>query len=189
MVITTPVHLYSFWTSLKLCSDRVKVKILLAATKLGQGNIFTSVCQEFCPWGEGVCLSACWDTHTPPDQADPPRVSRHPLPREQTPLPPEQTDPPNPRTRQIPPPGKQTPAYGLRAAGTYPTGMHSCLWCLPFILWFFACYLTFFRFLTLFCLVWIGPNIPDLFTSEEKNGERSNVKCARNSSWFVEGAD
>ena len=25
-----------------------------------------------------------------------------------------------------PPPGKQTPAYGLRAAGTHPTGMHSC---------------------------------------------------------------
>ena len=24
------------------------------------------------------------------------------------------------------PPGKQTPAYGLRAAGTHPTGMHSC---------------------------------------------------------------
>ena len=27
---------------------------------------------------------------------------------------------------QTPPPGKQTPAYGLRAAGTHPTGMHSC---------------------------------------------------------------
>ena len=25
-----------------------------------------------------------------------------------------------------PPPGKQTPAYGLRAAGMHPTGMHSC---------------------------------------------------------------
>ena len=25
------------------------------------------------------------------------------------------------------PPGKQTPAYGLRAAGTHPTGMHSCI--------------------------------------------------------------
>ena len=28
---------------------------------------------------------------------------------------------------QTPPPGKQTPAYGLRAAGTHPTGMHSCI--------------------------------------------------------------
>ena len=32
------------------------------AAKLGQGNIFTSVCQEFCPWGRGmhgrgVCLA------------------------------------------------------------------------------------------------------------------------------------
>ena len=25
------------------------------------------------------------------------------------------------------PPGKQTTGYGLRAAGTHPTGMHSCL--------------------------------------------------------------
>ena len=30
-----------------------------------------------------------------------------------------------PRTRQTPP-GKQTPEYGLRAASTHPTGMHSC---------------------------------------------------------------
>ena len=28
--------------------------------------------------------------------------------------------------RQADPPGKQTPEYGLRAAGTHPTGMHSC---------------------------------------------------------------
>ena len=31
-----------------------------------QGDIFTSVCQEFClqgGGGRGVCLSACWDTH------------------------------------------------------------------------------------------------------------------------------
>ena len=27
----------------------------------------------------------------------------------------------------IPPPRKQTQAYGQRAAGTHPTGMHSCL--------------------------------------------------------------
>ena len=30
----------------------------------------------------------------------------------------------NPQSRH--PPGKQTPAYGQRAAGTHPTGMHSC---------------------------------------------------------------
>ena len=62
--------------------------LLPAATKLGQGNIFTSVCQEFCPrGGERFCLSACWDT--PPSK--PPRPGR----------PPDQADPP--RTRQTPP--------------------------------------------------------------------------------------
>ena len=48
-----------------------------------------------------------WSRHPPPEQT-PPR-SRH--------IPPEQT----------PPLRKQTPAYGQRAAGTHPTGMHSCL--------------------------------------------------------------
>ena len=46
-----------------------------------------------------------WSRQHP--RADPPR-SRHPL--EQTP----------------PPPRKHTTAYGQRAAGTHPTGMHSC---------------------------------------------------------------
>ena len=48
-----------------------------------------------------------WTRQISPDQADPPR-----------------TRPPGPGTPH--PPGKQTPAYGLRAAGTHPTGMHSC---------------------------------------------------------------
>ena len=53
-----------------------------------------------------------------------------------TPPPPGQGRPPGPgrppRTRQTPPgpdrypPGKLTPVYGLRAAGTHPTEMHSC---------------------------------------------------------------
>ena len=85
---------------------------LPAATKLGQGNIFTSVCQEFCPRG-GVCLSACWDT--PPWEQTPPR--------EQTPSPRSRHPPPGADT----PPGTQTAAYGQRAAGTHPTGMHSCM--------------------------------------------------------------
>ena len=38
---------------------------------LGQGNIFSSVCQEFCPQG-GVCLSACLDTPPPQEQRHPP---------------------------------------------------------------------------------------------------------------------
>ena len=85
-------------------------EFLPAATNFGQGNIFTSVCQEFCSQGGGVCLSACWDTpprtrHTPPG-ADPPDQARPPA---DTPLPP-----------------KHTAAYAQRAAGTHPTGMHSC---------------------------------------------------------------
>ena len=46
--------------------------LLFTARKqsLGQGNIFRSVCQEFCSRGGGVCLSACWDTL--------PRASHHP---------------------------------------------------------------------------------------------------------------
>ena len=73
-------------------------------------------------------------THPPPweqtpPQSRPPRPdtphSRHP-PWEQTPQtrhPPREQTPPE---QTPPPPGKQTPAYGLRAAGTHPTGMHSC---------------------------------------------------------------
>ena len=38
--------------------------LLPAATKLGQGNIFTSVCQEFCPqsalWTLGRHAHPCW---------------------------------------------------------------------------------------------------------------------------------
>ena len=41
------------------------VQLLPAATKLGQGNIFTGVCLST----GGVCLSACWDI---------PTRSRHP---------------------------------------------------------------------------------------------------------------
>ena len=47
--------------------------LLPPATKLGQSNIFTSVCQEFCPRG-GVCPIACWDT-PPEPEVDTPRHS------------------------------------------------------------------------------------------------------------------
>ena len=75
---------------------------------------------------------------TPPRSGHPPRadtlleadtpLSRHPpgaeTPPEQTPNPPQEQTPPS-QSRH--PPGKQTPAYGQCAAGTHPTGMHSCL--------------------------------------------------------------
>ena len=106
--------------------------LLPAATKLGQGNIFTDVCLST---GGGVSASVhagiylgAATTHpldqtspeqTPPDQTPPPR-SRPP--REDTP--PEQTLPPRadtPQSRPPLPPGKQTSAYGQQAAGTHPT--------------------------------------------------------------------
>ena len=42
------------------CSLYVVSSWLPPATKLGQGNIFRSVCQQFCPWG-GMrgCLGGC----------------------------------------------------------------------------------------------------------------------------------
>ena len=55
---------------------------LSAATKLGQGNIFRSVCQEFCPLGGGGCLPQCMLGYThllgsrPPREQTPPPGSR-----------------------------------------------------------------------------------------------------------------
>ena len=91
---------------------------LPAATKLGQGNVFTGVCDSV--HGGGVSASVHAGMPPPPPRADTPRADTL---QEQTPPPREQT-PPGADT----PPGKQTPAYGQRAAGTHPTGMHSCLW-------------------------------------------------------------
>ena len=113
----------------------------------GQGNVFTGVCLSTgggggclpqCMLGcqtplgpgrtpPGTSLSACWDARppavrqTPPDQADTPQTRQTP-PRPGRP--PDQADTPPGPGRPLP--GKQTPAYGLRAADTHPTGMHSC---------------------------------------------------------------
>ena len=81
----------------------------------------------------GVCLSACWDTtplgsDTPPKPGRPTRPGRPPWTRQTSPgpgRPPQIRHPPGPGR----PPRKQTPAHGLRAAGTHPTGMHSCFEC------------------------------------------------------------
>ena len=63
-------------------------QFLPAATKLGQGNMFTSVCQEFCPQGGRVSAGI----HPP---------SRHP--------PPEQTPPQEQTPRADTPPGSRPP--------------------------------------------------------------------------------
>ena len=57
-----------------------------------------------------------WDQVHPPsrDQVHPPAGTRY------TPL-----GPGTPPGTKYTPPGKQTPAYGQRAGGTHPTGMHS----------------------------------------------------------------
>ena len=110
----------------------------------GQGNIFTPVCHSFYSQGGGGLPQCILGYHplprtsqtpppgtrqTPPwDQADTPRTRQTPPRTRQTPPGTRQT-PPRPGihplgTRQTP--RKQTPAYGLRAAGMHPTGMHSC---------------------------------------------------------------
>ena len=60
-------------------------RFLPPATKLGQGYVFTGVCDSV--HRGGVCLTACWDA-TPPEQTPPSILgadthpwSRHPLPR------------------------------------------------------------------------------------------------------------
>ena len=133
----------------------MKINLLLpAATKLGQGNIFTGVCLS--TEGEG-CLPQCMLGYTPgpgrPPREQTPRTrqtppgpgrhppqSRHHPPlryQADTPLPWDQADTPPgtgrhppeqrpPGSRHHPPtPGKQTSAHSQRAAGTHPTGMHS----------------------------------------------------------------
>ena len=89
------------------------MKYLVTARKrsLGQGNIFSSVCQEFCPWGS---LPQCM-------------LGYHPLPRR----PPWQGRPPSPGKKTTP--GKSDPPctvhagrYGQQAGGMHPTGMQFC---------------------------------------------------------------
>ena len=98
---------------------------LLAATKLGQGNVFTGVCDSV-HWG--VCLSA------PPGQVHPPRQVHPPwagTPGQVHPLAgitPRQVHPPDRYPpRQVQPPGQVHPPRQVHPpAGTHPTGMHSC---------------------------------------------------------------
>ena len=82
---------------------------------MGQGNIFTSMCQEFCAQGGSALVHA--GIHPPrtdtPAEADPPK--KQTTPPKQT-LPPEQTPPRSrlspSRSRQPPPPKKQTSPRG-----------------------------------------------------------------------------
>ena len=81
--------------------------------KLRQGNIFTSVCQEFCPQRGSASVHA--GVHTPLGR--PP--CRHPLGRN-----PPGKHPPTPWTDiHSPLPTQQT---ATAADGTHPTEMHTC---------------------------------------------------------------
>ena len=91
--------------------------LLPAATKLGQGNVFTSVCDSVHGGGSASVhagMPAPPGLETPPGPEAPLGPGRPPQTRQTPPLGPDT------------PPGKQTPAYGQWAAGTHPTGMHSC---------------------------------------------------------------
>ena len=88
-----------------------------------QGNIFTPFCHSVHRGGLPQCMLGY---QPPPPATDPPGADTHIPPGADTP--PEQT---SPQTRHPPgtrPPGTSPPGYGLRAAGTHPTGMHSCLY-------------------------------------------------------------
>ena len=126
-----------------------KVIFLHLFVILYMGGFYLNACWDTNPPGPGKHPPGSDQTPgrpSPLDQADPPQ--------DQTPPPPPRPGrppqirhtprirhhhpwirhhhPPPPRPDTLPPrsgttsPGKQTPAYGLRAAGTHPTGMHSC---------------------------------------------------------------
>ena len=76
---------------------------------LGQGNIFTPVCQSFCSRGEG----STWAGTLPPGPGTP--QTRY--------TPPGTRYPPKPGT---PPLAVHAGRYRQQAGGTHPTGMHSC---------------------------------------------------------------
>ena len=98
--------------------------------KLRKGNVFTSVCQEFCPWG---CLP-----DTPLE-----RLGRHPPPIQTRQTPPGQADTPPGRqtphweaetpSRQKPPdqtppvrhPNGQTPQWADTPLDRHPLGRHT----------------------------------------------------------------
>ena len=95
------------------CNPFWVTPLLPAATKLGQGNIFIGVCQEFCSQRGGGGLPQCMlgyhhHHHPLPWQADTP-------PGRQT-LPPREADPPH----QAEPPGRQADPSPIRSmSGRY----------------------------------------------------------------------
>ena len=107
--------------------------LLPPATKLGQGYVFTGVCDSVHRGRLPQCMTGIpppWE-QTPPLGADPPGSRRPPGSRQPPGAEPPQEQAP-PRSRASPgadtPLGADTPQYhagryGQRAGGTHPTGM------------------------------------------------------------------
>ena len=130
--------MYHFSSQTYRCKSQV---LLPPATKLGQGYIFTGVCDSVKREGGSASVHA---GIPPPPPADPPWEQTPPSrpPWEQTP--PRTRHPPGADTPQQTPPGADTPQdqappgsrhppgavhagrYDQRAGGTHPTGMQSC---------------------------------------------------------------
>ena len=115
-----------------------KVMFLQASVILLTGGGLPQCMLGYTPWEQTPPTSRHPHEQTPPHRhppgTDTPLWEQTP-PRADTPKsrhPSEQTPPrvDNPQSRHPPEsrhlPRKQTPAYGQRAAGTHPTGMHSC---------------------------------------------------------------
>ena len=78
---------------------------------LGQGNIFSSVCQEFCPWGGSASVHA---GIPPPDKETPPG-KEIPLAR-------------RPPCQDIPPPPRQTPLHSACWEIRSTSGRYASYW-------------------------------------------------------------
>ena len=122
-----------FCVMLPQCLANYQIWILFAfyyrpQRSCGQGYVFTRVCDSV---NRGGSLENPPGTRQPPPPGPgnhTPPGTRQP-PQDQSTTPPGTRQPP-PRTRQKPPSPhfwKNTAAYGQWAAGTHPTGMHSCL--------------------------------------------------------------
>ena len=116
--------------SFNLKCKREKVIFTAHKRSLGQGNIFRSVCQEFCSQGgEYLGRYPRDQEHSPQDQVHSPQDQVHPQP-------PRPGTPPGTRYTHGPstPPQDQVPTpscahagiYGQQAGGMHPTGMLSC---------------------------------------------------------------
>ena len=113
--LQTDLH-HSRSTSHKIFSCTIQVitqfhrnLYLLPATKLGQGYVFTRVCDSvhMGRW----CLPQCMLGYTPWEQTPPPQ---------------KQTPPKSRPPRSRPPRAVHAGRYGQQAGGMHPTGMHTC---------------------------------------------------------------